>query len=827
MSPAASSPAAMSPAAINPAAINPAASSPAASSPAAMSPAAINPAASSPATAAAPSPEPLMKSPDCWDDGWEHGWEEPQDEPLSSHAHEGPNAAAASLPPPTFDEADYETSSEGEDVDEQESISESISEAPASSAEVSAEVDRERYMLPERVAKISASPSPHMSPEPNLVATVMAKTHLFFKVVSSNLEQALERFAAFFTAPTFATRASSDKVDRERNMSPERVANISASPSPDASTVVGTKLTCIPNDGPDSLPPAPPGGFPVPVISAPFTFAGDSSNSGDEFYRFQMHFPGSLLALDGRSDAKCPESECCVAMAIAWATGKRLASNFVERTGGIYETNNSMSAQSRFRDDLNVCNWRLGDLICCEVCFYDDDAEYNLTDCALGTDCTDSGPRTYASTSVGTELACNLNDGPKSLDCIWAADSPLDRERFLAAAPMAGGLMAYIIECGPLRGNHGSCSNSASCPYLSTAVGGTGLYRNPDGKSTIDPRAIFHHATCTGAERNSTTADGLCKGARMVFEIALEELFIKGKIGDADGKNSFPYDQTNANEDTACEPAENSADSDGVPWNRVECFDLAFVLLGLTSFVWAICALSRRRSGPNERFANQTQFNQRFALALLVLLVPRTAVTTSTGLLSALANTGVGRIVFVPAGSPPGEDICLETCFCADGDDGGSSSEFPVCAYGADCANCSRASLADAYGPAQIYWNGVSVATSASMHFPLPSRASLADAYGPAQIYWNGVSVATSASMHFPLPSRASLTDTSGPAQIYWNGASVATTSSMRFPLPMSRSNLYVGKSHSAGDPMFTGQMKDLLVWDVALSPAQLDGVRL
>ena len=79
-----------------------------------------------------------MKSPDCWDDGWEHGWEEPHDEPLSSHAHEGPNAAAASLPPPTFDEADYETSSEGEDVDEQESISESISEAPASSAGVSA-----------------------------------------------------------------------------------------------------------------------------------------------------------------------------------------------------------------------------------------------------------------------------------------------------------------------------------------------------------------------------------------------------------------------------------------------------------------------------------------------------------------------------------------------------------------------------------------------------------------------------------------------------------------------------------------------------------------
>eukprot|EP00900_Chrysochromulina_parva_P007009 jgi/Chrpa1/16309/Chrysochromulina_OHIO_Genome00025130-RA len=72
--------------------------------------------------------------------------------------------------------------------------------------------------------------------------------------------------------------------------------------------------------------------------------------------------------------------------------------------------------------------------------------------------------------------------------------------------------------------------------------------------------------------------------------------------------------------------------------------------------------------------------------------------------------------------------------------------------------------------------------------------------------------------------SRASLTDTYGPAQIYWNGASVATTSSMRFPLPVSRSNLYVGKSNNPVDPMFTGQMKDLLVWDAALSPAQLDG---
>jgi hypothetical protein len=177
---------------------------------------------------------------------------------------------------------------------------------------------------------------------------------------------------------------------------------------------------------------------------------------------------------------------------------------------------------------------------------------------------------------------------------------------------VGSGLTAYIIECGPLRGNHGSCSNSASGPYLSTAVGGTGLYRNPDGKSTIDPRAIFHHAVCKGAERNPMTANGLRKGARMVFEIALEELFIEGKIADADFKYSFEYKQTNV--------GENAVDLDGVPWNRVECFDLAFVLLRLASFVWAICASSRRQSGPNECFANQTLRDQRFALAMLVLL---------------------------------------------------------------------------------------------------------------------------------------------------------------------------------------------------------------
>eukprot|EP00900_Chrysochromulina_parva_P012048 jgi/Chrpa1/20844/Chrysochromulina_OHIO_Genome00023949-RA len=92
-------------------------------------------------------------------------------------------------------------------------------------------------------------------------------------------------------------------------------------------------------------------------------------------------------------------------------------------------------------------------------------------------------------------------------------------------------------------------------------------------------------AACSRAGRDSTTADdGLRKGARKVFE----ELFIEGKIGDADVKYSFPCDQTNASEDAAGEPGEKAASSDGVPLQWVECFGGALVLLlRLASLVWA------------------------------------------------------------------------------------------------------------------------------------------------------------------------------------------------------------------------------------------------
>ena len=58
------------------------------------------------------------------------------------------------------------------------------------------------------------------------------------------------------------------------------------------------------------------------------------------------------------------------------------------------------------------------------------------------------------------------------------------------------------------------------------------------------------------------------------------------------------------------------------------------------------------------------------------------------------------------------------------------------------------------------------------------------------------------------------------PSKIYWDGTEVASCASMKFPPNVARSGLYVGKSHwlVKYDPMFKGQMRDLFVWDVALS---------
>ena len=167
------------------------------------------------------------------------------------------------------------------------------------------------------------------------------------------------------------------------------------------------------------------------------------------------------------------------------------------------------------------------------------------------------------------------------------------------------------------------------CPYLSTTVGGIGLHRNPAGNSFLDSCAVCRGAACTCAGRNSMTADdGLRKGACQVFEIALEELFIESKLGNADVKYSFPY------EDTAGDPVEEAATTNGVPLRWVECVDGALVLLSLGLLVYAVCS-EQERSGRNTRFViwsknNRSYRNEWVKWTLLALVVPRSSAMATT-----------------------------------------------------------------------------------------------------------------------------------------------------------------------------------------------------
>jgi len=456
-------------------------------------------------------------------------------------------------------------------------------------------------------------------------------TDFFFEVVSSYVEPALERLAAFFIAPTFATRASSlDQVDRKFNVFAKRVTNTSAV----------TNTSVLPSPELDAMNPDL---SPEPNLVATET---DSP--------YLPHLPYNPTVKRRYEDnVSLAHTDKCLYIDLGIGMKELLSSNpsatvivasFDVSTGNYSGLQEYPAIAHLYEHMLSPSNATLPEkdeheTFLASACFnasegnHSDDGgactQYYLTECTLGTDCTDYGARPNASVIVGTELTCNVDKGPESLVFIWATDlPPAGREMLHAASPLASRLVAHIMKHGPLSGNDGARPNTVSGPFLSTSVGGTGVYRNPAGESTLDSCAICHYAACTCAEHNSITADyGLRKGE--VFKTALEELFITSTIWNADVRFSFPYDQTNASEDTAGDPIKAAADLDGVPWELVECFDLAFVLLRLASFIWAICA-SQRRSSPNGRFANQTHRNQRFALALLVLVVPRSSAMATT-----------------------------------------------------------------------------------------------------------------------------------------------------------------------------------------------------
>ena len=470
-----------------------------------------------------------------------------------------------------------------------------------------------------------------------------------------DLHRALFIFDAFSTAPTFATRASSDQVECKLNVFAEHTSASPPSPELDALNPYMSPEPKLMATEPDSpyMPYNPTvtrrhrGNFSLAHTEKRSYWYLELYNGMKKLFGYKL---SATTNTSFSASVKVPTgsySELKEYPAIA--QDMLFPSNATCPKEGEYETfltsvgGGSNAFTDKIQNDFffEVVSSNVVPVLERLVAFFiaptfatrassldPVDSERNMLAEPLANTPASQSPD--ASMAVGTKLTCYLNDCSESLVFIWPTDLPsAGREMLHAATPMASRLVAHIIKQGPLCGTDGSRPNTASGPFLSTAVGGTGLFCNLSGESTLDSCAICRYAACTRAERDSMTADyGLRKGE--VFTIALEELFITSTIWDADVKYSFPYDQTNASEDTAGDPIKAAADLDGVPWELVECFDLAFVLLRLASFVWAICA-SRRRSGPNGRFANQKHRNQRFALALLVfVVVPRSSAVVTT-----------------------------------------------------------------------------------------------------------------------------------------------------------------------------------------------------
>lgn len=68
--------------------------------------------------------------------------------------------------------------------------------------------------------------------------------------------------------------------------------------------------------------------------------------------------------------------------------------------------------------------------------------------------------------------------------------------------------------------------------------------------------------------------------------------------------------------------------------------------------------------------------------------------------------------------------------------------------------------------------------------------------------------------------------ETNKAATIYWNGVLMAT-GSVHLPATLERANHYIGKSHSPDDPYFHGMIRDLFVFNHALSLDEIGDVRL
>jgi len=239
--------------------------------------------------------------------------------------------------------------------------------------------------------------------------------------------------------------------------------------------------------------------------------------------------------------------------------------------------------------------------------------------------------------------------------------------------------------------------------------------REMDSKYDITTQSLpaFYSMTVMGGVASGRIGGQLRLREGTPDKIVLEELFDAGKIGDADIKYSFPYDQTNWKEDP------ESGEKGGVPLRWVECLDGALVLFRLGLLVFAVCSepeqsglnkcngiwARRNRSYRNKwRFAmwarhNRSFRNKWFKLALLAFLVPLvSAVATTTTTPTPRNGHGTGAYqaesgVQMPPLRPP-----QLTPLCTDDEDSGafgiSGAPMPCSYFAAQPSVCASYPIA-------------------------------------------------------------------------------------------------------------------------------------
>ncbi len=339
--------------------------------------------------------------------------------------------------------------------------------------------------------------------------------------------------------------------------------------------------------------------------------------------------------------------------------------------------------------------------VCTSTSFFASDADCNdgspgseFPMCMLGTECVDCGVHTASPPPPPPHSPAVVAKCAYVTDCIGSGP------RVSMPSPPARSPAVHAAHNPPPNICSNSCfftSNIAcpdmiSCPYLNTTVGDTGLHRNPAGNSFLDSCAICRGATWTCAGRDSMTADdGLRKGAHQVSEIALEELFIESKLGNADVKYSFPY------EDTAGVPVDEGAKGNGAPLRWVECVDGALVLLRLGLLVFAVCS-EQERSGRNTRFViwlknNRTYRNEWVKVALLALVIPGVSAVATTAPSDGY-GTGAHRAesAQMPPPRPPAPTQCADDVNSGAFDLSGAS--MPCSYFAAQPSVCASYSIA-------------------------------------------------------------------------------------------------------------------------------------